>query len=100
MSSRSDFGLFPKGAAAPIPSPAFVEQTFDVARKYDDFSLDGEWFNYQNDPILLDGFADILKSNPELRGYIVLHKRRGLRCEYCYFQGRELKFAAELKIGI
>ena len=89
--------IVPEGAAVPVPSPVFVEQTFDVARKYDDFSLEGEWFSFQNESVLLDGFADILKLNSELRGYIVVHKRRGLRCEYCYFQGKELKFAADLR---
>lgn len=89
--------IIPEGSSVPIPSPAFVEQTFNVARKYDDFSLEGQWFSYQNNSVLLDGFANILKSNPELRGYLVVHKRRGLSCEYCYFQGKELKFASDLR---
>ena len=86
-----------EGATAPVPSPAYPRQTFDIARKYDDFSLMGEWFSYQNDAVVFDGFADVLKSNPELRGYVIVHKRRGRRCEYCYFQGKELKFAADLR---
>ena len=92
-----EFWVVPQGADPPVAMPAFTGQIFDVARQYDDFLLEGEWFAHQNDSILLDGFADILKSNPKLRGYLIVHKRRGRRCEYCYFQGKELKFVSNLR---
>jgi hypothetical protein len=90
--------LVPDGAAPPSPSPpASSERETDAARKYDEFILQGEWFYYQKEPVLLDGFAERLNAESESLGYLVVHKMRGIRCEYCYFYGRELKYAAELK---
>ena len=90
--------VVPEGDSAPVPSPsAPVGGAANVARKYDEFILQGEWFYHQKEPVLLDGLADVLKMEPASRGHIVVYKGRGPRCEYCYFQGRELSFAKEQK---
>jgi len=86
--------IVPEGASAPVPSPpASANGEANVARKYDEFQLQGEWFAYQKESMLFDGLAGVLKAEPGARGYIVVYKGRKPRCEYCYFQGKELSFA-------
>jgi hypothetical protein len=90
--------IIPDGACPPVPSPPVSPQNEGKsARKFDEFFLSGEWFNFQKEPILLDGFAEVLKAEPDSRGYIIVYKGRGVPCEYCYFWGKELTFADGLR---
>lgn len=94
-----DLWIVPDGVAAPVlsatPPPELSKKA--LASKFDEFYLSGEWFNFQKEPVLLDGFAETLKIQPDSIGYIIVYKGRGFACEYCYFWGKELAFANDLR---
>lgn len=91
--------IVPSDAQEPVPKPSgLFEQGANLAWKYDEYSLDGWWFSsdYEKEAERLDGFAAALKSNPQARGYIVIH-RGTIDCETCLRLGTEIKFAKKEK---
>lgn len=92
--------IVPSGAPIPIPSARGSFQAEPgVAQKYDEFSLDGWWFDgrYERQSERLDGFGDSLKAEPGSKGLIIVH-RGTLSCETCLRPGTEFQFARREKI--